>query len=36
MERGERVREALSAMLTGATPRLLAAVGTLVGSPDRG
>jgi hypothetical protein len=30
-ERDERVREALIAVLTGATPRLLAAVGTLVG-----
>jgi hypothetical protein len=30
-ERDERVREALSAVLTGATPRLLAAVDTLVG-----
>ena len=29
-ERDERVREALIAVLTGATPRVLAAVGTLV------
>jgi hypothetical protein len=29
-ERDERVREALVAVLTGATPRVLAAVGTLV------
>ena len=30
-ERDERVREALIAVLTGATPRVVAAVGTLVG-----